>query len=53
MILTVAALAMMSFSLHAQPNIDLRPDRTVFFYANDAKAAAAAVKDDPVIAKIS
>ena len=51
MILTVAALATMSFSLHAQPNIDLRPDRTVFFYANDAKAAAAAVKDDPVIAK--
>ena len=46
-----AAFAMMSLSMQAQPNIGLRPDRTVFFYANDAKAAAAAVKDDPVIAK--
>lgn len=46
-----AAFATMSLSMQAQPNIGLRPDRTVFFYANDAKAAAAAVKDDPVIAK--
>ena len=45
------ALATMSLSLLAQPNISLRPDRTVFFYAKDAKAAAAAVKADPVIAK--
>ena len=51
LLLTVAAFSAMSFSLLAQPNIDLRPDRTVFFYAKDAKAAAAAVKDDPVIAK--
>ena len=31
-----AAFAMMSLSMQAQPNIGLRPDRTVFFYANDA-----------------
>ena len=48
---TLVAFAAMSFSLLAQPNISLRPDRTVFFYAKDAKAAAAAVKDDPVISK--
>ena len=50
-ILIAVALATLSFSLLAQPNIDLRPDRTVFFYAKDAKAAAKAVADDPVIAK--
>ena len=50
-ILIAVAFATLSFSLLAQPNIDLRPDRTVFFYAKDAKAAAKAVADDPVIAK--
>ncbi len=45
------AFATMTLSLLAQPNIGLRPDRTVFFYAKDAKAAAKAVADDPVIAK--
>lgn len=49
--MTIVALATVSVSLFGQPNIDLRPDRTVFFYAKDAKAAAAAVKDDPVISK--
>lgn len=49
--LSIIALATLSFSLFAQPNISLRPDRTVFFYAKDAKAAAAAVKADPVVAK--
>ena len=49
--MAIAAFAAMSSSLLAQPNIDLRPDRTVFFYAKDAKVASAAVKDDPVIAK--
>lgn len=49
--MTVAVLATVSFSLLAQPNIGLRPDRTVFFYAKDANAAVAAVGDDPVIAK--
>ena len=47
----VAVFAAMTSSLLAQPNIGLRPDRTVFFYARDARAAAAAVKDDPVVAK--
>ena len=50
-LLLSVALATLSLSLLAQPNIDLRPDRTVFFYAKDAKAAAKAVADDPVIAK--
>lgn len=49
--MTIVALATVSFSLFGQPNIDLLPDRTVFFYAKDAKAAATAVKDDPVISK--
>ena len=48
---TIVALAALSFSLLAQPHIDLRPDRTVFFYAKDAKAAVAAVQNDPVMAK--
>ena len=48
---TIVALAALSFSLLAQPHIDLRPDRTVFFYAKDAKAASAAVQNDPVMAK--
>ena len=50
LLMTAAASAAMSFSSMAQPNISLRPDRTVFFYAQDAKAAAEAVKADPVIA---
>lgn len=48
--MAAVALATISFSLTAQPNIDLSPDRTVFFYAKDAAAAAASVKDDPVVA---
>ena len=50
-LLTIAAFAAMSITLKAQPGISLRPDRTVFFYAKDAAAAADAVKADPVIAK--
>ena len=50
LLLTAATLAAMSLSLMAQPSIPLRPDRTVFFYAKDARAAAEAVKADPVIA---
>ena len=33
-----------------QPWIDLKPDKTVFLYANDASVALAAI-DDPVVAK--
>lgn len=50
-LLLAVAFAAMSFPLLAQPNIALRPDRTVFFYAKDANAAVSAVKDDPVIAR--
>lgn len=50
-LMAIVAFATMSYSLFAQPNVDLRPDKTVFFYAKDAKAAAAAVKDDCVIAE--
>jgi len=51
LLLSIAAYAAVSFSLFAQPNISLRPDKTVFFYAKDAKASVNAVKADPVIAK--
>lgn len=47
---SLLAFAALSITLIAQPNISLRPDRTVFFYAKDAKTATAAVKADPVVA---
>ena len=48
-LVTAATFAAVSISLFAQPAVDLRPDKTVFFYAKDAAAAVEAIKADPVI----
>ncbi|MBQ7459202.1 MAG: hypothetical protein IJS70_08550, partial [Bacteroidales bacterium] len=44
------SIALGSLAQSFKPLLDLKPSKTVFLYASDAKEALAAI-DDPVVAK--